>query len=105
MSFASPAWLLALLALPLLAALHVLAGRRRRRYAVRFTGVSTLRLAVGATPAWRKHLPAALALAAAAALVLALAKPQHSVAVPVRSASIMLVTDHSRSMEATDVSP
>jgi Ca-activated chloride channel family protein len=34
-------------------------------------------------PAWRRHLPAALALAALAALVLALAKPQKTVAVPV----------------------
>ena len=48
---------------------------------------------------------AALALAALAALVLALAKPQKTVAVPVERASIMLVTDHSRSMSATDVSP
>ena len=51
-------------------------------------------------PAWRRHLPAALALAALAALVLALAKPQKTVAVPVERASIMLVTDHSRSMSA-----
>ena len=56
-------------------------------------------------PAWRRHLPAALALAALAALVLALAKPQKTVAVPVERASIMLVTDHSRSMSATDVEP
>jgi len=104
-SFASPLWLLGLLAVPLLAAAHYAAGRRAKRYAVRFTGVPALRLAVGKTPSWRKHLPAALALAALAALVLALAKPQHSVAVPVRSASIVLVTDHSRSMEATDVTP
>jgi Ca-activated chloride channel family protein len=105
MSFASPVWLLALLAVPLLAAAHYAAGRRARRYAVRFTAVPALKLAAGRTPSWRKHLPAALALAALAALVLALAKPQHSVAVPVRSASIVLVTDHSRSMEATDVTP
>ena len=58
-----------------------------------------------AVPAWRRHLPAALALAALAALVLALAKPQKTVAVPVERASIMLVTDHSRSMSATDVEP
>jgi Ca-activated chloride channel homolog len=105
MSFASPLWLLGLLAVPLALAAHVAAGRRARKYAVRFTAIPSLRLAAGTTPSWRKHLPAALALAALAVLVLALAKPQHSVAVPVRSASIMLVTDHSRSMEASDVSP
>ncbi|MCW3063420.1 MAG: hypothetical protein JWN32_592 [Solirubrobacterales bacterium] len=105
MSFASPVWLLGLGLVPLAVAAHVAAGRRARRYAVRFTAVSSLKLAAGTTPAWRKHLPAALALAALAALVVALAKPQTTVAVPVRSASIVLVTDHSRSMEATDVSP
>jgi Ca-activated chloride channel family protein len=56
-------------------------------------------------PAWRRHLPAALALAALAALVLAMAKPQKTVAVAIERASIMLVTDHSRSMSATDVEP
>ena len=76
---------------PLRGALH----RRARR----------CKLAAGAVPAWRRHLPAALALAALAALVLALAKPQKTVAVPVERASIMLVTDHSRSMSATDVEP
>jgi len=35
----------------------------------------------------------------------ALAKPQKTVAVPIERATIMLVTDHSRSMEADDVSP
>ena len=105
MSFASPLWLLALGLVPLAWLAHVAAARRARRYAVRFTAVPALRLAAGTTPAWRKHLPAALALAALAALVLALAKPQKTVAVPIRSASIVLVTDHSRSMEATDVTP
>ena len=36
---------------------------------------------------------------------MALAKPQRTVAVPLERASIMLVTDHSRSMLATDVEP
>jgi Ca-activated chloride channel homolog len=72
---------------------------------VRYTAVPALKLAAGAVPPWRRHLPAALALAALAALVLALAKPQKTVAVPVERASIMLVTDHSRSMSATDVEP
>jgi Ca-activated chloride channel family protein len=104
-SFASPIWLLGLLLVPAAIAAATASRRRARRYAVRFTGVPALKLAVGSTPAWRRHLPAALALAALAALVLALAKPQRTVAVPVQRASIVLVTDHSRSMQATDVRP
>ena len=82
------------------------ARRRARRYAVRFTAVPALRAAVAATPQrWTRHVPAALLLASLAALVVALAKPQHTVAVPVERATIMLVTDHSRSMQAPDVAP
>jgi Ca-activated chloride channel homolog len=89
-----------------LALLAYQASRRRgSRYAVRFTAVPALKIAAGTVPAWRRHVPAALALAALAALVLALAKPQKTIAVPVERASIMLVTDHSRSMSATDVEP
>jgi Ca-activated chloride channel homolog len=79
--------------------------RRGSRYAVRFTALPALKAAATVVPAWRRHVPAALALAALAALVLALAKPQKTIAVPVERASIMLVTDHSRSMSATDVEP
>ena len=87
-----------LLLLPL-ALLGYLARRRSvTRYAVRFTGVPGLKLAAAAVPRWRRHLPAALALAALAALGLALAKPQ-------RTSAIVVVTDHSRSMLATDVGP
>jgi Ca-activated chloride channel family protein len=67
--------------------------------------VAAVRVAAGTTPAWRRHLPAALALAAIAALALALAKPEHTVAVPIERASIVLVTDHSGSMAANDVDP
>jgi Ca-activated chloride channel homolog len=105
MSFAASGWLLGLLALPLIAAAYVASRHRAKRYAVRFTAVPALRLAAGTVPAWRRHLPAVLALAALAALVVALAKPQKTVAVPVERATIMIVTDHSRSMSATDVEP
>jgi Ca-activated chloride channel homolog len=104
-SFASPVWLLALLAIPL-AALALWAARRRAmRYAVRFPAAETLAIAAGTVPAWRRYVPAALALAAMAALALSLAKPQRTVAVPVAGASVVLVTDHSGSMAATDVEP
>jgi Ca-activated chloride channel homolog len=105
MSFASPLFLLALLLVPLALLGQMAARRRTRRYAVRFPAVSTLALAAGRTPAWRRALPIALLLASIAALALALAKPQKTVAVPVERASIMLVTDHSRSMMAEDVDP
>jgi Ca-activated chloride channel family protein len=105
LSFASPAGLLALLAIPV--ALLALAAARRRRtaYAIRFPAASTLAAAAGVVSPWRRYLPAALALAAIAALALALAKPQRTIAVPVEGASVVLVTDHSGSMSATDVEP
>ena len=105
MSFASPLWLLVLAAVPLGVLAYVLAGRRRRRYAVRYTVVETLAGVAAALPRRRRHLPAALAAIGAAALVLAVARPQVSVAVPVEQASIMLVTDTSGSMNADDVAP
>ena len=44
-------------------------------------------------------------LLALAILILAAARPQKTVAVPVERASIMLITDVSGSMQATDVRP
>ena len=105
MSFASPLALLVLFAVPLAIFVHTAAQRRRRRYPVRFTALSTLAAVVPAEPQWRKHLPFALLTLAVAALALSLARPEKTVAVPVERASVVLVTDVSRSMSATDVSP
>jgi Ca-activated chloride channel family protein len=103
MTFAAPLFLLGLLAVPVGIALHLLAQRRRRRYAVRFPGASLAALASPASP--RRHVPSALLALAVAGLVLALARPETTVAVPVERASVVLVTDTSRSMTATDVAP
>ncbi len=103
--FNAPSALLGLLLIPLAVLLARVFRRRSQRYAVRFTGVSTLRAVIGTTPAWRRHLPALLALLALATLVFALAQPRRTIAVPAEQASVVLVTDHSRSMMATDVSP
>ena len=104
-TFASPIALLGLALIPLAMLLQRMFRRRAQKYAVRYTGVATLQAVLGTTPIWRRHLPAALALLAMACLVLALAKPNRTVAVPAEQASVVLVTDHSRSMMATDVSP
>jgi Ca-activated chloride channel family protein len=108
MSFASPAWLAALALVPLALTAYLYAQRRVRRYAIRFPAMSTLRTAAaegGAGAAWARHLPAALVLAAIAALALALARPRTTYQAAINQASIVLVTDHSGSMSASDVQP
>jgi Ca-activated chloride channel homolog len=105
LSFASPLLLLSLLALPLLAGAYAWSRRRPGRYAVRFPGTPVLAGVVAAVPRWRRHMPAVVAALALAVLVLALARPHATVAVPVERASVVLVTDVSRSMRATDVEP
>ena len=106
MSFAAPAWLAGLLLVPVLLWAYVAARAHSTRYAARFPAASTLALAAAqAESRWRRHLPGALLLCACVLLVLALARPQRSVRTPVGSASVMLVLDHSGSMQATDVRP
>jgi Ca-activated chloride channel homolog len=104
-SFASPLVLLSLVALPVLAAAYTWLRRRPGRYSARFPGVPVLAGAVAVTPLWRRHVPAAVVAVALVALALALARPHATVAVPVERASVVLVTDASRSMLATDVEP
>jgi Ca-activated chloride channel family protein len=104
-SFASPLLLLSLLVPPAMAVAYWWSRRRPARYAVRFPGTPVLAGVVRAAPRWRRHVPAAVAALALAVLGLALARPHATVAVPVERASVVLVTDVSRSMRATDVEP
>jgi Ca-activated chloride channel homolog len=103
MTFASPEFLPALAAIPLVAAAYALARRRRRRFAVRFPATGVL-AGVGG-PRWRRLLPGALLAAAAATVGIAFARPQTTAAQPVEKASVILVTDESGSMSANDVEP
>ena len=105
MSFVDPLWLLALLLIPAGGGAAVWGRRRSGRYAMRFTAVAGLREAMAAVPGWQRHVPAALMLAAAGLLAVALARPRIHERSAVGSAAIMLVSDHSGSMAATDVSP
>jgi Ca-activated chloride channel family protein len=104
-SFQAPLALLCLFAVPLAILVHMSAQRRRRRYPVRFPALATLAAVVPSGPQWTRHVPFAFFSVALAALALSLARPQRTVAVPVERASVVLVTDVSRSMSATDVSP
>jgi Ca-activated chloride channel family protein len=102
-SFREPLLLAGLVLVPLALAAYVLAQRRRRRYAVRYTNVDLLAAAAGRD--WGRHLPAALALLALAALVTAFARPERVVADERRQATVVMVTDTSGSMKATDIAP
>jgi Ca-activated chloride channel family protein len=102
-SFREPLLLAGLVLVPLALAAYVLAQRRRRRYAVRYTNLDLLVAAAGRD--WLRHLPAALVLLAVAALVAALARPERVVADERRQATVVMVTDTSGSMKATDVAP
>ncbi len=105
MSFGSPYVLLALLALPLLLVLYVGAQRNRRAAARAFAAPALLPAVAPRRPGWRRHAPMVLFALALAVLIAAAAKPQRTHTVPVERASIMLATDVSGSMLATDVQP
>ena len=105
MTLQNPIFLLALLLIPI-GYLAVRAARaRRRKYAVRLPTAGTVAAIIPRESAWSKALPGAFLAAAVAAMAVALAKPEVTVSVPVERASVMLVTDASGSMKATDVQP
>jgi Ca-activated chloride channel homolog len=105
MSFQAPLLLLALLLLPAGVALYLRGERWRRRAAEEFAAPATMPSVAPHRPGWRRHAPMAAYAAALAILAIALARPQTTVAVPDERASVVLATDESGSMAATDVAP
>ena len=105
MSFAWPAVLIALVAIPLLVRLYAAAQRRRTRAAEAFALRPMMPSVAPHRPGWRLHAPMAAFAVAVAVLIFAAARPQRSVAVPLTDGAVMLVDDVSASMASTDVSP
>lgn len=105
MTFLEPGWLLLLAGVGALAAAYLVLQARRRHYAVRFTNLDLLSTIAPKRPGWRRHLPAAAVALGLSALVVSLARPVHEVQVAKDEATIMLVLDVSKSMDATDVAP
>jgi Ca-activated chloride channel homolog len=105
MSFGAPLVLAALVLVPAVVVAYVRAQRDRRRAATAFASPAMLASVAPRRPGWRRHAPMAAFALALAVLIVAAAKPQKTVAVPVERAAIMLATDVSGSMEATDVKP
>src|SRR5687767_13007631 len=105
MSFAAPLVLIALVLVPLLVWWYVRHQRGREKAAAAFATPALLASVAPRRPGFRRHAPMLAFALALAILIVAAAKPERTVAVPVERAAIMLVTDVSGSMEATDVKP
>jgi Ca-activated chloride channel family protein len=104
-SFAAPWFLLGLLAVPLLVWAYLAREGQRVRAGAAFVSAPLRASVVTWRPGWRRHLPIAMAAAALVVLLFALARPERTVAVPAEQARIVMATDTSGSMEATDVQP
>jgi Ca-activated chloride channel homolog len=105
MSLGTPLALLGLLLIPLGALALWLRSKRPRRDVVRFPAASTLQALVASEPRWPRYVAPALLALSILALSISFAKPERTVTVADRQASVMLVTDASGSMAATDVEP
>jgi Ca-activated chloride channel family protein len=105
MTFGAPLALLGLAALPLLAVWYASRQRGRRRQEAAFVTAPLAPSVAPNRPRWRRHLPVVALLAALAALVFALAQPRTTRAEAVPNSAIMIATDVSGSMGATDVKP
>lgn len=108
MSFASPAWLFGLLALPALALLEALLARRDAQRAARFVARPLWARVVRRPAAGWRWARVALLLVGTAGLVLALARPEWGVVrekVEREGVDVVLALDSSGSMATEDVSP
>jgi Ca-activated chloride channel family protein len=103
-SFQSPWLLLSFVVVAAAVGVWVLAERRRMRYAVRYTNLDVLATVVPGRSWWRL-VPAVLFLLALTALLVGLARPNVDRMVLKQRATVILVVDTSRSMQARDVAP
>lgn len=105
MSFDAPAFLLGLLVLPLIAVAYAQRERSSRVGREAFAPAALMPSVVPRRAGWRRHAPVVGYALALAALVVALSRPQATLATGVEQATVVVVTDRSGSMLATDVAP
>lgn len=105
MIFLWPHMLWGLIVLPLLVAAYWALLRRRKKLAVQYAGLATVRQAMNGGAQFRRHLPPLLFLAAIALLLLAVARPAAVLMLPSDHKTMILAVDVSGSMRANDVAP
>jgi Ca-activated chloride channel homolog len=104
-SFGAPLVLMGLVAVVVLVASYVDRQRRRGSVAGTFASARMVESVAPHRPGWRRHLPIAALALALALLVAAAARPTVDVSEPVGNLSVLLATDVSGSMAATDITP
>ncbi len=100
-----PGFLILLLLIPIMIGVYLWVLRRRRRFAVRYSSLALVRVAMPQYSRLRRHLPFALFLTALASLVIAFGRPVVVMAVPTNQTTIILALDVSRSMCSADIQP
>ena len=105
MTFAWPALLWLLLAIPVLVVLYVWLLRRRKKAALRYANLALMKEAMGADQRFRRHLPPLLFLLALTLMIAAISRPAALVSLPTQQETIILAMDVSGSMRAVDVQP
>ena len=105
MTFAEPILLAGFILIPLALLAYGSLQRRRKRDSAAWANPALVPGLTPSRPGWRRHVPPLLLLVALCGLIVALARPQRTVAAPQRAANIVMVTDVSGSMNATDVQP
>jgi Ca-activated chloride channel family protein len=92
-SFQWPEALVLLLLLPLLVALYVWLGRRRKKLALRYASLSIVKEAMGRGAGWRRHVPPLLFLGALALMLVAVARPTAVITLPSQEKTVVLAMD------------
>lgn len=96
-------WLLAIL--PLLVLAYWIMLKRRKKAALQYAGLSTVKQAMRGSQQARRHLPPLLFLLAVALMLLAAARPAAVLTLPSEHKTMILAIDVSGSMRANDVAP
>src|ERR1700722_2956487 len=96
-------WLL--LAAPLLTGGYIYLLRRRKKVALRYPHLATIKQGLEDRSRFRRHVPPALLLISFCLLIVASARPSAVVTLASRGGTIIMAMDVSGSMRAADVNP